>query len=597
VIDLESRFRIANRKSQITNVLTVVELLLRTPWDGPWLSFQNPSAVITAWEPGDVRRCLDEAERASRDGFYAAGFVTYEAAAAFGLPVHAPVPGGLPLACFGIFPRENVHRTAAVAFHGDGIANWTASIDRDEYACAFRRIKEHIASGDTYQLNFTFRLRAPFDGDPRALFADLVAAQRGAWSAYVDLGTHAICSASPELFFSLNGGRIECRPMKGTMPRGLTSAADVMQADRLHTSAKNRSENVMIVDLIRNDLGRIARVGSVIVDSLFDVERYPRHWQMTSTVTADVDGTGLAEIFAALFPSGSVTGAPKQRSMEIIRALEPAPRGMYTGAIGMIDPLGRGHFNVAIRSVTIDRARQEAEFGVGSGIVWESIERNEYDECQIKAAILTTREPAFRLLETLKWEPDSGFVLIDRHLDRLHQSADYFGFRVPIVEIRATLEGALSGRARAAKVRVLLAQDGEVECEVLDLGPVLDSPLRVALAASPVSAGDVFLYHKTTQRAVYARARASRPDVDAVLLWNEDGEMTEGTETNLVVELDGRRVTPPVECGLLAGTMRAELLVRGEIAEERVPKAALARATRMWLINSVRGWMEAELVS
>ena len=589
---------VENHESRITHhEWEQVELLLRTPWDGPWLSFQNPSAVITACEPGDVRRCLDEAERASRDGFYAAGFVTYEAAAAFGLPVHAPVPGGLPLACFGIFPRENVHRTAAVEFHGDGFADWTASIDRDEYACAFRRIKEHIASGDTYQLNFTFRLRAPFDGDARALFADLVAAQRGAWSAYVDLGTHAICSASPELFFSLNGGRVECRPMKGTMPRGLTSAADVLQADRLHTSAKNRSENVMIVDLIRNDLGRIARVGSVIVDSLFDVERYPRHWQMTSTVTADVDDTGLAEIFAALFPSGSVTGAPKQRSMEIIRALEPAPRGMYTGAIGMIDPLGRSHFNVAIRSVTIDRTRQQAEFGVGSGIVWESIERNEYDECQIKAAILTTREPAFRLLETLKWEAESGFVLLDRHLDRLHQSADYFAFRGPIVDVRATLERALSGRARAAKVRVLFAQDGEVECEVLDLGPVLESPLRVALAASPVSAGDVFLYHKTTQRAVYERARASRPDVDAVLLWNEDGEMTEGTETNLVVELDGRRVTPPVECGLLAGTMRAELLARGEIAEERVPKAALARATRMWLINSVRGWMEAELVS
>src|SRR5712691_8831439 len=196
-----------------------LELLLRTPWDGPWLSFQNPSAVIAAWEPGDVRRCLDEAERACREGFYAAGFVTYEAAAAFGLPVHAPVPGGLPLACFGIFPRENVHRTAAVEFDGDGIPNWTASIDRDEYDCAFR-------------------LRARFAGDARGLFADLVAAQRGAWSAYVDLGTHAICSASPELFFSLNGGRIECRPMKGTMPRGLTSAADAMQAERLHTSAK-----------------------------------------------------------------------------------------------------------------------------------------------------------------------------------------------------------------------------------------------------------------------------------------------------------------------------------------------------------------------
>lgn len=568
--------------------------LLHSPGGG-WLSLDDPSETLIAHTPADVRPCLEAAETAGRRGAYAAGFVTYEAGAAFELATRAPERDGLPLAWFAVFPASHATYVPPPARTSGVPLTWTPSIDRNAYLAAIDRIKTHIADGDTYQLNFTFRLRSPYTGDPRALFDSLVTAQRGEWSVYLDIGSHAICSASPELFFRVEDGRIECRPMKGTMPRGLSSASDRASADRLHHSPKNRSENVMIVDLVRNDLGRVARVGSVEVVSLFDVERYPAQWQMTSTVTADVRGVSIAEMFAALFPSGSVTGAPKPRSMEIICDLETSPRGVYTGAIGLIEPSGRRFFNVAIRTVVIDRARREAEFGVGGGIVWESDAGNEFEECAVKAAILTNASPEFALLETLKWEPAKGYLLLDRHLDRLLASAAYFDIPCAREDIVVTLRSAVAGRIGAAKVRVLVAQDGHTRREVSDL-PSRAGAWRVALAATPVSRGDVFLYHKTTNRAVYERARASRPDADAVLLWNEDDELTESVDANIVVEIDGRRVTPPTECGLLAGTMRAELLGRGEIVEGVVRKADLPRATRIWLINSVRGWMDAEII-
>ena len=576
----------------------VFEVLLRTPFDGPWLSMQDPSAVLTARRSGDLRACLDAVEDAARGGSYVAGFLTYEAAAAFGLAVHEPRANGLPLARFGIFPRQHVRRLEAppLTAQEHPVSNWAPSVEREDYADALRRIKFHIAEGDTYQLNFTYRLRAPFGGNAQGLFNDVVAAQAGAWSAYIDVGTHAICSASPELFFSLRSGRIECRPMKGTLPRAFSARDDVKQRERLRGSEKNRSENVMIVDLVRNDLGRVASVGSVSVRSLFDVERFPRQWQMTSTVTADVRDVRLSDLFAALFPSGSVTGAPKARSMEIIRELEQEPRGVYTGAIGLIDPLGRAHFNVAIRTVVIDRVREEAEFGVGGGIVWESSAADEYEECRTKAAILLNRDPAFELLETLRWTPNEGYALLDRHLERVSLSADYFALPCAVAEIGLALQSAVAHRTCPAKVRLLVGRDGRPRCEVADLPARGADRVRTALAAAPVSADNVFLYHKTTQRDVYEAARASRPDADAVLLWNEAGEVTEGTDANVVVELGGRRVTPPVECGLLPGTMRADLLARGEIVEQLVTRADLRRAGQMWLINSVRGWVELELI-
>lgn len=352
----------------------------------------------------------------------------------------------------------------------------------------------------------------------------------------------------------------------------------------------------MVVDMTRNDVGRIARVGSVTAPALFEIERYPRQWQMTSTVTADIGTTALEDLFAALFPSGSVTGAPKHSSMAIIRDLERAPRGVYTGAIGCLSPDGQSHFNVAIRTVVVDRRTGIAEFGVGSGVVWDSVDRAEYDECVNKASILAPGPSAFSLLESLRWDPDGGYALLERHLDRLRESADYFDIPAPHGPVlRDALDAEVVGRTSAAKVRLLVGADGQVRTESADPG-VTRALWRVAFALEPVSSRDVFLYHKTTNRQAYERARASRPDADAVLLWNERGEVTESPDANLVVELDGRRWTPPVDAGLLAGTFRAHLLASGDVAERRLSRGDVSRAPRLWLVNSVRGWMDAVLV-
>ncbi|MEO5896239.1 MAG: aminodeoxychorismate synthase component I [Vicinamibacterales bacterium] len=586
------------------------EAVLRTPFGGPWRRFASPLRVVRSSSTGDVASALGEVDEAVRSGLYAAGFVTYEAASAFGLAGKSPA-SELPLVCFGLFSPDNVETLARFPVGGEAaVGAWTPSVDHDTYRAAVATIKGRIEAGDTYQINYTLRMTAPFVGDPRALMRDLHARQAGPWSAFIDIGSHAICSASPELFFVREDDTIECRPMKGTAPRGWWAEQDVARAAALNASEKNRAENVMIVDMIRNDLGRVARTGSVRVRSLFDAERYPLQWQLTSRVVANVADATLVSLFEAMFPSGSVTGAPKTSAMAIISELESSPRGVYTGAIGYLSPHGRSHFSVAIRTAVIDRQREIAEFGVGSGIVWDSVDRDEYDECLIKAAMLTgssaisgfverrvpayvtAGHPTFRLLETLGWTPASGYALLDRHITRIEESAQCFGFSCDLGALRLLLDDAAAGLTRPSKVRLLLDADGGVLCEALDLAPFPQRPLRAAFALEPNPALDVFLFHKTTRRDVYDRARAGRPQAEAVILWNAASEITEATDFNVVAEIDGAQVTPPLDCGLLPGTMRAELLASGEIIERRVSVEQLASARRKWLINSVRGWLE-----
>jgi len=575
--------------------VTRVPVLLRIPGERGWRSFSNPTQIFSARSAEAVIACLDDVQRAvEQTGCWAAGFVAYEAAAGFGLPVANADTLSLPLAWFGIFPPDGVAlRERLDPGTGYSAGRWQPSMDRARYLAAVHEIKSRIAAGDTYQINYTFRLTATFRGDAISLLGDLDDAQRGPWGGYVDIGTHAICSASPELFFLLHGNRLECRPMKGTAPRGRSAEEDLRRAAALQQSAKNRAENVMVVDMTRNDLGRIALTGSVSVPSMFEVERYPGQWQMISTVAASTATTDLSRLFEALFPSGSVTGAPKRSSMAIIRDLETGPRGIYTGAIGCLTPGGRAHFNVAIRTVVIDRERHQAEFGVGSGIVWDSVDTDEYEECVNKAAMLTRRQEPFRLLETLRWSDSEGFIRLDSHLARMRASADYFGFDQPAeARVRAQLDSAVANRYRDARIRILLDRDGNPEIEAHELAAAPD-PMRVVLAAEPVSTSDVFLFHKTTRRDVYERARSARPDMDAVLLWNERGEITEATEANIVLEMSGRRVTPPIDCGVLPGVLRGELLNAGEVEERVIQRDDLPRASRIWLISSVRGWMPA----
>jgi para-aminobenzoate synthetase/4-amino-4-deoxychorismate lyase len=379
--------------------------------------------------------------------------------------------------------------------------------------------------------------------------------------------------------------------MKGTSRRGRTTADDRTRMEALRNSAKEQAENVMIVDMIRNDLGRIAVTGSVRVTDLFQIERYPNVWQMTSTVTSETSAA-LPEIFSAMHPSASVTGAPKVRTMELLRQWETVPRGVYTGAVGYIGPDGHARFNVAIRTAVVDHDRARVHFGVGSGIVWDSDADREYDECLAKGEVFGSRLPAFALLETMKWSPDEGFALLDRHLERLEQSADYFAYPFDQGVIRRALAEAVTERRAPLRVRLLLAATGEPRVETAAL-TVSGAPVRVAMAADPIDVEDVFLYHKTTHRAVYDRARLA--GYDDTILWNGRGEVTESTIANVVVERDGRRVTPPVTCGLLAGTFRAELLAKGDVTEAVIPVAAFRGASRIWLVNSVQGWREATL--
>ena len=555
-----------------------------------WLAFSQPRLLLQADDVGAVRRTLVDVEQLTRDrGLHAVGFVTYEAAAAFGLPVHR-APSRFPLVWFALYDAANVTPLDAPPA-GDGylVEGVEPTLDRAGFRRAFARIREHLAAGDSYQVNFTFALRAGFSGDPRSLFADLARAQGGEYSAYIDLGETAICSASPELFFEFVGTDIVSRPMKGTAARGRTTVEDRAIAAALAASEKERAENVMIVDMVRNDIGRVADTGSVGVPDLFHVERFPHVWQMTSTVRGRT-GAPLDDVVAAIHPCASVTGAPKFRTMGLIAELEAGPRGVYTGAVGYIPPTGLARFNVAIRTAVIDRTSGRLTFGVGSGIVWDSDADAEYDECLLKGAVLGRRAPAFELLETLLWTPEGGYHLFDEHLGRLSDSADYFGVPVRTTDIRKALAAAV-----ARRVRLLVDRAGVPRTEWRDHAP-WPEPVRVALAREAVDPGDVFLHHKTTHRAVYERAKQGALGVDDVLLWNLRGEVTESTLANVVVELDGRRVTPPLSCGLLAGTCRGALLASGEVVEGVVMKDDLRRATGLWLVNSVQGWKRAEVV-
>jgi para-aminobenzoate synthetase/4-amino-4-deoxychorismate lyase len=561
-----------------------------------WLIFRDPIEAVEAKSVSDVRAALSAVEDAISKGFWAAGFVSYEAAPAFDDALLTREPGDFPLLWFGIYDR--IERMGSLAELPDGAGSdlrWNPTVSREQHHAAVESIHEAIARGDTYQVNFTHRLRADFAGSAWGLFRALCRSQEARYAAFVNTGRHVLCSASPELFFDLSGTEIVCRPMKGTLGRGRSSMEDRQRRRQLQESAKDRAENVMIVDMVRNDLSRMAVPGSVIVPKLFEVEQYYTLFQMTSSVTAETIAP-LGEIFAALFPCASITGAPKVSTMRIIAEIETTPRGIYTGCIGFAGPERQAQFNVAIRTVHVDRERNLAEYGTGGGIVWDSKPAEEFEETRTKTAILFTPRPDFDLLETMLWLPASGYFLLGEHLNRLCDSADYFGLKVDPERIFGQLlEHAAALGPHRHKVRLLVAADGSARIESAPLDSERKRRWTVQLAADPVMTNDRFLYHKTTQRQVYESARATRPDCDDVLLWNEAGEITESTVANVVLQMDGRLVTPPIRSGLLGGIYRAHLLQSGRIEEAVIHKNELFRAERIYLINSVRGWIPVDL--
>jgi para-aminobenzoate synthetase / 4-amino-4-deoxychorismate lyase len=603
----------------------------RPTWtpEGGSVDLDAPRAVHVATRLADVVGVLAEADRAAARGQWAAVMIAYEAAAAFD-PAMAPARRedgelALPLAWVAVFdaatvirrpPHEPPHAAARVPPAAVVPAPWTPSLSREGFAAAVARIAAGIAAGDTYQVNYTFALEregaGPIEsGDLDAWLDALCAAHEAGYGARLDVGDYVILSASPELFVERRGTRLTARPMKGTGPRGRWLDEDLVRREALVKSEKARAENVMIVDLLRNDLGRLAATGSVRVPALFTAEHYPTVWQLTSTIEAEVPPAstiGVVDLMRALFPCGSVTGAPKIRTMEIIAALEPEPRGVYTGAIGLVRPGGDAVFSVAIRTLVVDRDTGDASLGIGAGIVADSKPDDEYDECLLKgafvAALPLSDAPAvvrvppaaqrdFELIETVRVD-NGGWQQLTAHLDRMGESAQYFGFPWDrhAVEAAVRREPAPFGLSRG---RIRLLPGGRVAIEVLPFVP-FGPKRRVALARTPVDACDPFLCHKTTRRDVYTRAQATRPDVEDVILWNAAGEITEATIANVVVEIGGERWTPPQTCGLLPGIARGRLVEEGIVGERRITVADLKKATRVWLVSALRGEVDAILV-
>ncbi|MET3292826.1 UNVERIFIED_CONTAM: para-aminobenzoate synthetase/4-amino-4-deoxychorismate lyase [Brevibacillus sp. OAP136] len=554
--------------------------------------FRNPVKILVANQVDEVKPLLKELQQGVEAGLYAAGYLSYEAAPAFDPAFRVHCDYAMPLAWFGLFDKPEEPAAADAEQQGSyQMSDWQPTVDRERYKACITAIREAIARGETYQTNYTIRLRGSFSGDAQSFYHDLRKRQHGHYSAYLQVGRYRILSASPELFFRWKGNTLTTKPMKGTVKRGRFVAEDRANAEWLAQSEKNKAENVMIVDLLRNDLGTIAEIGSVHVPRLFEIERYRTVYQMTSTVEATTrDETTIEEVFTALFPCGSITGAPKVSTMKLIEQLEDSPREVYCGTIGYITPQKEAVFNVAIRTVLIDAKTGAAEYGVGGGITWDSQAEDEYDEVVAKSAILTTDMPAFSLLETMKLV-GGEYDLLDWHLERLQESAAYFGIPLDRVQLDAELQAYARKTNENMRVRLLVSQQGTIALEGVPLAEQPIVPQPFAVASRPIASANPFFYHKTTERSIYQVHKNEYPDAFDVLLWNERGELTEFTIGNFVVEIDGEKLTPPITSGLLAGTLRAELLAQGAIAERVLTMDDLTRATQVWLINSVRGWV------
>ncbi|WP_298090348.1 aminodeoxychorismate synthase component I [uncultured Sphingomonas sp.] len=559
------------------------------PGGAPARLYADPLRVLVAHAVEEVPDVLAAVRAAGAEGLHAAGFLAYEAGAAF--EARVPARPAAPLAWFGLF---HAPRTLDVARHlpdpaGAWIGTPEPEIDLDAYRAQFAAVQALIRAGDLYQANLSFRASMAVAGDPLALYAGLRARSRAGWGAVIDTGETMLLSLSPELFFARDGQLLTCRPMKGTARVEPDAAADRAAADALRTDPKQRAENLMIVDLMRNDLSRVAVPGSVAVPDLFTVERYPTVHQMVSTVTAELaPGRDTLDVLAALFPCGSITGAPKIRAMQAIGEIEASARGAYTGAIGHIAPGGDAAFSVAIRTLALHGDR--ATIGLGSGVVADSDAVAEWDECLAKAAFLQSPHPPFDLIETMAFDPLEGLLHLERHLSRMKASATALGFAFDRHDARNELQAATFRLRTASRVRLLLAASGAIAIECSALPHPLAQPLRVRIVPLPVAPEDLRLRHKTTNRAFYDAARIAA-GTDEVIFEAPDGSLTEGSFTSLFVERDGRLITPPLATGLLPGILRAELIDSGRAIEGRVTRNDLAHG--VWLGNALRGLMRA----
>ena len=603
--------------------------------------FLDPIHVLQIDRVSDVDVLLQAIQHQAQQGYYVAGYLGYECGYHFeNIRRWENASQNSPLAWFGVYHEPLIfnHATGQLDANPGLVtspnppcppttfarATYTLSdthfdLTWSQYRQKAARVKQYIQAGDTYQINFTGRYHFTFEGSPLAFYKALKKKQQVSYSAYIRAAGQDILCFSPELFFRIAEDRITTKPMKGTAPRGRTEAEDQQRIAWLQSDEKNRAENVMIVDLLRNDLGRLCRIGSVHVPHLFTVEKYATLFQMTSTVEGIISGElEYAALFRSLFPCGSVTGAPKIRSMQIIRALETTPRGIYTGAIGYIAPLPaspsgskrvvastgtavpwRAIFNVAIRTIVLHQG--QGTMGIGSGIVYDSGAEDEYAECAVKAAFLTAPFVEFALLETILW--DNGYRQLEKHLFRLARSAVYFAYPYDREQIIAVLMQQSTGLVAGQKYKVRLTVDhtGAIRCESF---LIEQEPSRkkttIIVSRARTHTSNPFLYHKTTNRAFYDKAyrQAVQEGHTDIIFLNERGEITEGAISNIFIEKNNQLLTPPLHCGLLNGIHRQCILgERPDAREEVLSLKDVQEADRVFICNAIRGWQQVTLAS
>ena len=580
------------------------------------LLFIDPVEILQIHRISELADLLASIPNYVQQGYYLAGYFAYECG------YHIEKLGLLnyqsekqPLAWFGVYQQPIIYNHISGELQGGSgqdsiistpiilqdetppiLDNIHFELDEAEYSHHIHRIKEYICAGDVYQINFTGRYHFTFDGSPVSLYKALKSKQRVPYSAYIRAAGQDILCLSPELFFSIKGQQIIARPMKGTLPRGRTQFEDQHLAKWLSQDSKNRAENVMIVDLLRNDLGRLCQTGSVTVPQLFTIEKYNTLFHMTSTVEGLLkDDVDYSQVFRSLFPCGSVTGAPKIRAMEIIKELESSPRGVYTGSIGYFAPSSdhsiRAMFNVAIRTVVLENGH--GEMGVGSGIVYDSLASDEYAECTAKAYFLTNLPVEFDILEAILW--DNGYQHLDKHLRRIADSANYFQYPYDQTHAHSVLT-QLSAKLVAGhryKVRLKLKRTGQWYSEAIEIPEASPVPEQIAVLSSEhTDSQNRMYYHKTTCRALYDRANqfALENGYADVIFLNEKGEVTEGATNNIFIERDASLLTPPLHCGLLNGIYRQYILETNPRAQEAVLHLKdLLEAEKIYLCNAIRG--------
>ncbi len=582
--------------------------------------FLNPVEVIRTNSLDEVLPSLQRLNKACGEGYYVAGFISYETGKVFEESLAREIKTEAPYLWFGVYDDPIIFDHRSNKFIGKSSRDFLGSspslqtgriltvhpaLEKSEYVRVIERIKTYIRDGDTYQVNFTFKIKLSYSGNPADIYCNLRNSQHVPYGAFLRLGEWSILSFSPELFFRIDRNSISLRPMKGTIKRGRTNEEDARLVESLKKSEKNRAENLMIVDLLRNDVGKIAKTGTVKVSSLFDVEKYDTVFQATSTIQAKLRKEwNVLDVVSALFPSGSVTGAPKIRTMQIIQELERGTRGVYTGAIGFFAPKRKAIFNVAIRTLVLHGESKTGEMGVGSGFVHDSVPEDEYRECLLKAKFLTEASEDFLLFETVRWDPQKRWPLLRLHLRRLRESARYFDFRYcssKIHEALRTCERKLrkSAGSPVQRIKLTLGRNGDVVVHSSPLSP-LTGPQFAAISEQRTHSADRFLFHKTTHRKPYddaTRDAVSRGLFDFIFL-NENEQVTEGARSNVVIRKHEEYFTPPLECGVLPGIYRTSLFRRKgmNLKEKIITEDDLHTADEILLCNALRGLFSVKLV-